>query len=92
MSNKQAWEDFNRVIREFGRIQESITDVSRWAGNLQTIKTEIFDDVDRKSELKKIIDIHPDYTITGVVAMYQKLQVLKTYLIDNGYVIKEEEG
>ena len=92
MSTKQSWQDFNRIIREFDRIQESIEDVSRWAGNLQAIKTEIFDDADRKVELKTIIDIHPDYTITGVVAMYQKLQVLKTYLIDNGYVIKEEEG
>ena len=91
MSNQQSWLDFNRVIREFDRIQESIEDVSRWAGNLQTIKTEIFDDVDRKVELKKIIDIHPDYTITGVVKMYQKLQVLKTYLEDNGYVINKED-
>ena len=91
MSNKQAWQDFNRVTGEFARIQESIEDVSRWAGNLQTIKTEIFDDVDRKVELKKIIDIHPDYTITGVVKMYQKLQVLKTYLEDNGYVINKED-
>jgi len=86
MANQLAWNDFNRVIREFNRIQESIEDVSRWAGNLQAIKTEIFDDTDRKAELKKIIDIHPDYTISGVVATYQKLQTLKTYLEDNGYV------
>ena len=90
MSNQQSWLDFKRVIKEFARIQESIEDVSRWAGNLQAVKTEIFDDVERKAELKKIIDIHPDYTITGVVATYQKLQTLKTYLIDNGYVINEE--
>ena len=90
MASKKAWQDFDRVIREFDRIQESIEDVSRWAGNLQAVKTEIFDDTGRKVELKKIIDIHPDYTIIGVVAMYQKLQVLKTYLIDNGYVINEE--
>jgi len=90
MANQLAWNDFNRVIREFNRIQESIEDVSRWTGNLQAIKTEIFDDTDRKAELKKIIDIHPDYTITGVVATYQKLQTLKTYLEDNGYVINEE--
>ena len=91
MSNQQSWQDFNRVIGEFARIQESIKDISRWIGNLEAVKTEIFDDADRKAELKKIIDIHPDYTITGVVAMYQKLQALKTYLIDNGYVIQEEE-
>jgi len=86
MANEQSWQDFNRVIREFNRIQESIEDVARWAGNLQAIKTEIFDDTDRKAELKKIVDIHPDYTITGVVATYQKLQTLKTYLEDNGYI------
>ena len=90
MSNQQSWQDFNRVIREFARIQESIEDVSRWAGNLQAIKAEIFDAAERKVELKKIIDIHPDYTITGVVAMYQKLQTLKTYLENNGYVTIEE--
>jgi len=67
-------------------MKESIEDVARWAGNLQAIKTEIFDDTDRKAELKKIVDIHPDYTITGVVATYQKLQTLKTYLEDNGYI------
>lgn len=91
MSTKQSWLDFNRVLKEFNRIQESIEDVLRWAGNLEAIKTDIFDDTERKAELKKIIDIHPDYTITGVVATYQKLQALKTYLIDNGYVINNEE-
>ena len=91
MSTKQSWQDFNRIIREFNRIQESIEDVSRWAGNLRAIKTGIFDDTERKAELKKIIDIHPDYTITGVVATYQKLQTLKTYLEDNGYVTQEED-
>ena len=86
MANQLAWQDFNRVTREFDRIQESIEDVSRWAGNLQAIKTEIFDDTDRKAELKKIIDIHPDYTIEDIVTTYQKLRTLKTYLEDNGYV------
>lgn len=86
MSTKQSWQDFKRIVGEFDRIQESIEDVSRWAGSLQSIKTEIFDDTDRKAELKKIVDIHPDYTITGIVATYQKLQALKTYLEDNGYI------
>ena len=86
----QKWQDFERVTREFNRIQESIEDISRWIDSLQAIKTEIFDDVDRKAALKVILDIHPSYTITGVVATYQKYQALKTWLIDNEYITTEE--
>jgi len=44
------------------------------------------DDTDRKTELKKIIDVHPDFTIESITVQYLKLMTLKTWLEDNGYI------
>lgn len=86
MSDHLAWEDFGRLIGLINRISDDIKNVNSQIKELKGLKELIMDNPTRKSRLKQILDVHPDYSITWATTAYQKLQTLKTYLEDNSYV------
>lgn len=86
MTDHLAWEDFGKLIGIINRIEADIKNVNVQIRELKDLKELIMDHPTRKSNLKKILDVHPDYSITWVTTVYQKLQTLQAYLEDNGYV------
>jgi len=80
MANKQGWEDFRRITELIENIEGAVKSILGFAGKLEYYKTEILDDVSRKDEIKKIIDIHPDWTLTQITNCYTKIMALKTYV------------
>lgn len=86
MANEQAWQDFKRITRAFMIIPGKINEIHNQIERLKELKQEILDDATRKAEMKKIIDIHPLYTIANLQADYQKIIALQAFLENNGYL------
>ena len=85
-TTKKAFEDFARIIGNGNRLFSDIKAVARAIDEFKLIKEEIIDDSTRKAEVKKIIDLHPDYTIAKITNGYNKLIALKSWLENNGYL------
>lgn len=75
-ANKQAWEDFSSVVGTVERTKSDVKEVGRNIERLKKMKAEIMDDMARKTELKKIIDQHPDFTIISLGKDFTKLIAL----------------
>lgn len=86
MANEQGWKDFGQITNSIERAKSAILEINNLVNRLKHDKGEIMDDAIRKAEMKKIVDIHPLYTITGLQADYTKLVALQKFLIDNGYI------
>lgn len=87
IANEQAWKDFDDIVNQISGIKQVIKNINTQIETLKGLKEEILDDPARKAELKKIIDIYPDYTITTLTAEYTKLMALKTWLESNTYLL-----
>lgn len=86
-ANKQGWEDFSSVVGLVSQLRGDIKKLGQNIGRLKAMKAEIMDDPVRKAELKKIIDQHPDFTITSLGADFTKLIWLQTWLESNEYLV-----
>jgi hypothetical protein len=86
MANEQGWKDFNQITRMIGEAKKQIIQFNNVVERLKVDKAAILDDATRRAEMKKIVDIHPDYTVTNLQADFQKMIDLQTYLVDNNYV------
>ena len=85
-ADKQGWKDFDDIVNQISGIKQVIKNINTQIETLKGLKEEILDDPQRKAELKKIIDIYPDYTIATLTAEYNKLMALKTWLEQNTYL------
>lgn len=86
MANEQGWCDFSQITGIIGQVKNSIQEINNAINRLKHDKQEILDDPARKAEMKKIIDIHPLYTLTQLQNQYQKALALQVWLQDNGYI------
>ena len=86
MANEQGWKDFEQITGMIEQVKNHIQGINNTIDRLKHGKQEILDDAIRKAEVKKIIDIHPLYTITSLTDDYQKMVTLQTFLVDNGYI------
>lgn len=86
MANALGWSDFNKILSELTGSQQHVQDLYRVISVLKVSKEAIWGDAERKANLKEIVDVHPDYSITSLGTQYNKLITLKTWLEDNGYV------
>jgi len=77
----QAKEDFPRIIGNINRVKSDIQEVVRAIEEIEKLEKEIIDDPARLAEIKKIFDIDPTYTITGVKSDIAKLKTLKEKLV-----------
>ena len=84
--NREGWRDFNVFTGLMDSTDSAIQDVYNHIISLESEKAAIMDDADRLAEMKKIIDCHPDYDLTEIVAKLAAFKVLKNYLLNNGYV------
>ena len=76
----QAKEDFPRIIGNINRVKSDIQEIVRQIEEIEKLEKEIIDAPARLAEIKKIFDIDPTYTITGVKSDIAKLKVLKEKL------------
>lgn len=77
----QAKADFPRLIGNINRTKSDIQEVVRNIEEIEKLTTEIMDDPVRLAEIKKIFDIDPEYTITGIKSEITKLIALKEKLV-----------
>lgn len=86
MATKQGWQDFSIITSRIEQCADEIHTIFTEINRLEKDKTDIVDNADRLADVKKILDIHPDYSVTWVRQRITKLSVLKTWLEDNGYL------
>ena len=86
VANKQGWRDFRAFTGLMDSTDSSIVNVYNHIVSLESEKAAILDDAERKAEVLKIVNIHPDYALDSIVAKLQKFNTLKSYLEDNGYL------
>ena len=84
MANVQSWDDFNLIKTKLNFIKTGMRTIVQEIADLQEDKINILDDPTRKAELKKIVDIHPNYSITSLTNEYNTLIALKTWWETNG--------
>ena len=86
MANEQGWRDFGQITRMIDQVKRNVQEINNTINRLKHDKQEILDDPVRLAEVKKIIDIHPLYTIPMLQVIFQKMTELQTFLVDNGYL------
>ncbi len=85
MANKTGWNDFKVIVEIINKTKHDIERIGNDFKRLKTLKDEILDDPDRKTEAKKVADIHPDFSIAGLTADYEKIKALNDHLIEKGF-------
>lgn len=86
MANEQGWRDFHQITRMVDQVKGNIQEINNTINRLKHDKQEIIDDPARLAEVTEIIGIHPLYTIPVLQAVFQKIDGLQTFLVDNGYI------
>jgi|GEM_PF-3617057 len=86
MATSQGWRDFSVIISRIEMCVNEIQILANGISRLEKDKAEIVDDAERLADVKGILDIHPDYSVTWFTTRFNKLKTLKTYLEDNGYL------
>ena len=86
MASKKAWRDFSIIISRIEMCVNEMQTLYSGINRLEKDKADIVDDADRLADVKKILDIHPDYSVTWVRQRITKLSALKTWLEDNEYL------
>ncbi len=81
MADRQAWEDRDRLIKLLKLADLRLGEFIRHAKQLAIFKTHVLDDSARKSELKKIIDEDPDWSITKIQGRCAKIKAIHDYLL-----------
>jgi len=86
MATKRGWRDFSIIISRIEMCINEIQNLYNGVSRLEKDKADIVDDAVRLADVKKILDIHPDYSVNWVRQRITKLSELKTWLEDNGYL------
>ena len=85
-ANLEGWRDFVAFTGLLNSTDSAIQNLYNSIISLQSEETAIIDDAERKAEMLKIVNIHPDYDLDSIVAKLQKFNTLKSYLEENGYI------
>lgn len=86
MANQTAWIHFREIMAVVSRLESNTKQIAKDIDRLREMKEEILDNPIFKAELKKIIDIYPDATMTSLIADYTKFQALRDWLEENNYI------
>ncbi len=80
MADRQAWEDRDRLLRLLKLADLRLNEFLNLAKQLAIFKTHVLDDATRKSELKKIIDEDPDWSITKIQGRFNEIKAIHDHL------------
>ena len=87
---KQAFDDFNGFVKRVEDVKNQVVRIHHLICEIDDLKTEILDNVDRKKALKVLVDLHPDYDLVEIQDTIFKLKQLKVWLEINEHVIIED--
>lgn len=76
-ANEQAVEDFNGLIGKINRTKSDAEEVIRNIEEIEKMAKNILDDSSRKAELKKIVDVYPNITMTKISNDIKDLKAIK---------------
>lgn len=80
MADLQAWNDRRTIISLFQGLQNSLDNYIIFAKELNKFKNDVLDDTERKTEMKKLIDEDPDWTLTKILNKYNEFKDIFDYL------------
>ncbi len=84
MANETGWNDFKAIVAIINRTKHDIERIGNDFNRLKKLKDEVLDDPERKAEAKKVADVNPDFSITGITADFTKIKALNDHLIAEG--------
>lgn len=85
MARETGWNDFKAIVEIINKTKHDIERIGNDFKRLKTLKDEVLDDSVRKAEAKKVADVHPEFSITGITADYVKIKALNDHLIAEGF-------
>ena len=91
VTEKQKWDDFNVLTNKIEGVQDNIQHVFNVIAQINDLEIEILNDPERKAEVKKLIDLHPEWAVTDITSYLTKLKNLAAYLEINELVEIEGE-
>lgn len=80
MATHEDWEDRDRLIRLLKLADLRLNEFFNLAKQLAIFKAHVLDDTTRSTELKKIIDEDPDWSITKIKAKCAEIKTIHDYL------------
>lgn len=80
MANEQAWIDMRTLISMDTNLNQQVANFKIFFEELKAFKEEVLDDPERKAELKKLIDEHPNWTMAKINNKYQEHKTIYDYL------------
>uniref|UniRef100_A0A6M3IZK5 Uncharacterized protein n=1 Tax=viral metagenome TaxID=1070528 RepID=A0A6M3IZK5_9ZZZZ len=87
MATQQAWDDFEalKLIIQVTNIEIDGT-LKAYLDTANQLKADIVDDPERAATVAPIANAHPIYTPVYISTGINKLVVLRTFMINNGYI------
>jgi hypothetical protein len=80
MADQDSWDSFKTMENIFATMDSALDTFKTYAVEMEKFKMGVLDNVGRKAELKKIIDEHPDWTMTNITAKYNEMKTIHDYL------------
>jgi len=70
MANAQSWQDRDKILSILNSMDIYLKSLKTTFESLKAMKIEILDNAERATEMKKIIDIDPIWTMSGLADKY----------------------
>lgn len=90
ITEKQKWNDFGTLTNTIEGLKMNIQHVYNVIGQIETLEEKVLNDPERKAEVKKLIDLHPDWTVSDIAGFLVKIKNLAIHLELNGLVETEQ--
>lgn len=83
MATKESWANRAKLLAVLNSMDTYIQSIKTMFESLRQMKEEILDDPAKRADLKKIIDIDPDWTIESLQAKYIAFKAIYDWLRAN---------
>lgn len=80
MATQTAWKDRKTMISLFQNLQGCLSNFKIFAKEAEKFKLEVLDDPERLTDMKKLIDEDPDWTLQDIQNKYNEFKTIYDYL------------
>jgi len=91
MDKELAERDFAEITSRLWRLRADADTLIQVISELEQLKSEILDNPERKAGVVGHFNLSSRWPMEKVTTAYDRLTVLKGYLIENGFEIKQGE-
>lgn len=85
-TTREGWRGFNRLTATIERTETQAQQLYNEFVVLKKLKVNIIENTALFDEVKKVIDVHPDYTVTDIAGRINTLEASVKNLVENGLV------